>query len=98
MEMDEVFYPEFEIDFETGVGLVTGWGATPQVMLRWSDDGGHTWSNESWASAGKIGQRSARVVWRRLGRSRDRVFEVVVSDPVKWVMLDAYLYVERGTN
>jgi hypothetical protein len=31
-------------------------GYNPQVMLRFSDDGGHTWSNEHWKSMGKIGR------------------------------------------
>ena len=39
----------------------------PQVMLRWSNDGGHTWSNEIMAGAGKAGEYSTRVLWRRLG-------------------------------
>ena len=42
-----------QIDMQTGVGLNTGQGSDPQVMLRWSDDGGHTWSNEHWMSIGK---------------------------------------------
>jgi len=42
-------------------------GADPQVMLRWSDDGGHTWSNEHWRSMGQIGQTGYRTIWRRLG-------------------------------
>jgi hypothetical protein len=28
-------------------------GYDPQVMLRWSDDAGHTWSNEHWNSMGQ---------------------------------------------
>jgi hypothetical protein len=35
-----------QLDCETGVGLNLGQGEDPQLMLRWSDDGGHTWSNE----------------------------------------------------
>lgn len=66
---------------------------SPQVMLRWSDDGGKTWSNEHWADAGKVGEYKVRVIWRRLGRSRDRVYEVTVTDPVYWRIIDAYLKV-----
>ncbi|MCH8919217.1 MAG: hypothetical protein IIA23_00715, partial [Chloroflexi bacterium] len=35
-----VFMDLFELDVESGVGLTTGQGSDPQVMLRWSDDGG----------------------------------------------------------
>jgi hypothetical protein len=69
-------------------------GADPQVMLRWSDDGGHTWSNEHWTSMGKIGQYYKRVIWRRLGMTvklRDRVYEVSGTDPVKIAIMGAEL-------
>ena len=69
-------------------------GADPQVMLRWSDDGGRTWSNEHWASMGKIGQYYKRVIWRRLGMTtklRDRVYEVSATDPVKIAIMGAEL-------
>ena len=86
-----VSFSSFEIEFESGVGLVTGQGSDPQAMLDWSDDGGHTWSNEHWASIGKIGEYKTRVIWRRLGVSRSRIFRVTISDPVKIFMIGAFL-------
>jgi hypothetical protein len=83
-----------QLDCETGVGLVTGQGSNPQVMLRWSDDAGHTWSNEHWRSMGAIGQYGARVFWRRLGMTvklRDRVYEASGTDPVKIAIMGAEL-------
>lgn len=83
-----------QLDCEAGVGLVTGQGDDPQVMLRWSDDGGHTWSNEHWSPIGKIGQYFRRVFWRRLGMTlklRDRVYEVSGTDPVKIAIVGAEL-------
>lgn len=92
------FYKQFQLDLQAGVGLTQGQGSDPQVMLQWSDDGGHVWSNEYWTSAGKIGEYTHRSIWRRLGRSRDRVFRVVVTDPVYWVLIDAYIDLEAGTS
>ena len=69
-------------------------GYNPQVMLRWSDDGGHNWSNEHWTSIGKIGNFGKRAFWRRLGMTlkiRDRVYEVSGTDPVKIAILGAEL-------
>jgi len=69
-------------------------GSDPQVMLRWSDDGGHTWSNEHWAPIGKIGEYYKRVFWRRLGMTlklRDRVYEISGTDPVKIDIMGAEL-------
>jgi hypothetical protein len=63
-------------------------------MLRWSDDGGHTWSNEHWTSIGLIGAYGYRAFWRRLGMTRkirDRVYEVSGTDPVKITILGAEL-------
>jgi hypothetical protein len=69
-------------------------GANPAIMLRWSDDGGHTWSNEHWSYMGRIGQFGRRVFWRRLGMTlklRDRVYEVSGTDPVKIAIMGAEL-------
>jgi hypothetical protein len=69
-------------------------GENPQAMLRWSDDGGHTWSNSHWKSMGRIGATAVRVIWRRLGmtqKSRDRVYEVSGTDPVKIAIMAAEL-------
>ena len=66
-------------------------GYDPQVMLRWSDDSGHTWSSEHWTSMGKIGEFGYRTFWRRLGSSRDRVYEVSGTDPVKIAIMGAEL-------
>ena len=89
-----------QLDAETGVGLNDGQGSNPQVMLRWSDDGGHTWSNEHWASMGKIGAFFYRTIWRRLGMTlklRDRVYEVSGTDPIKIAIVGAELNVS-STN
>ncbi len=89
-----LFWSEVQIHFEAGVGLITGQGSNPTARLRWSDDGGHTWSNWHHRSIGAIGEYKARAIWRRLGSSRDRVFEISVSDPIKAVIVDAYAEVE----
>lgn len=78
-----------QVDMERGTGLVTGQGELPQAMLRWSDDGGRTWSGEMWASFGAIGEYTARARWRRLGSAFDRVYELTISDPVKVAILGA---------
>ena len=83
-----------QLNCESGVGLNDGQGSDPQVMLRWSDDGGHTWSNEHWSNMGKIGQYYRRVFWRKLGMTvklRDRVYEVSGTDPVKIAIMGAEL-------
>ena len=87
-----------QLDLETGVGLQ---GQTePQVMLRWSDDSGHTWSREHWTGIGNIGEFGKRALWRRLGMTqklRQRIYEVSGTDPVKISIVGAELLLD-GTN
>lgn len=96
-EMEWVYHAEINVDFATGLGpqppLLDGNGdpRPPQAMLRWSNNRGSTWSNEHIAGCGMAGEYNTRVIWRRLGRSRYRVYELTVSDPVVWVICDAYL-------
>ena len=70
----------------------------PQAMLRWSNDGGSTWSNEHWSKIGQQGKYKNRAIWRRLGMSRDRIFEVSFTDPVKCVIVSANLKGSEGDN
>lgn len=105
-DLQRQYFEEFQIQFQPGVGIggVTTplnneiVGADPQAMLRWSNDGGSTWSNEHWVSIGKMGKYKNRAIWRRLGWARDRVFEVVVTDPVKMVIVSANLKASAGEN
>jgi hypothetical protein len=87
-------------DYILAAEYASGLGVDPKVMLRWSDDGGHTWSNEHWSPIGKIGVYQQRVFWRRLGMTlklRDRVYEVSGTDPVKIAIMGAELHLS-GTN
>jgi hypothetical protein len=92
------YFDELQIQFQPGVGLSTGQGQNPQAMLRWSDNGGSTWSSEHWTTIGLIGKYANRAIWRRLGTARDRVFEVSISDPVKAVIISANLKSSVGEN
>ena len=70
----------------------------PKAMLRWSNDGGSTWSKEYWQNIGQQGKYTNRAIWRRLGMARDRIFEVVVTDPIKAVIVSANLKGSQGDN
>lgn len=86
-----LYHAVFELDIQAGVGLDGGVvpGTDPEAMLQWSDDGGHTFSREHWVSLGAQGQYLTRALWRRLGRSRQRVYRVRISDPVKRAIIGA---------
>lgn len=82
-------FNSLELQGQMGVGLVTGQGSAPTVLLSWSDDAGATWSNEHEASMGAAGEYRNRARWTRLGVGRDRVFRVATSDPVPVTWLGA---------
>ena len=105
-DLQRQYFEELQIQFQPGVGLNGNptplnegvVGSDPQAMLRWSNDGGSTWSNEHWVTIGKIGKYKNRAIWRRLGWSRDKVFEVVITDPVFPAIISANLKATEGEN
>lgn len=81
----------FQVDGEMGVGLVSGQGSDPQMMLQVSVDGGHTFGTEIWTTMGKIGEYMSRARWTRLGSARDFVFRLAITDPVKRVITGVFI-------
>lgn len=78
-----------ELDMETGVGLTTGQGSDPKIIMSYSRDGGKTFGNERENGLGKRGEYGTRVRWTGLGSGRQYSFKFVVSDPVKRTFLAA---------
>jgi hypothetical protein len=90
-------FDKLVIDMERGI--TTPAGANPQVVLRWSDDGGNTWSNERFQQAGQTGETGFRVQFNRLGQTRenvglDRIFELSSTDQFRVAISGAQLDVE----
>ena len=57
------------------------WGtANPVLMVDWSDDGGHNWSTQRLLELPRQGQRTRRVVTRRLGVARSRTYRISWND------------------
>jgi len=83
------------IDMQTGIGLPTP-DENPLCVLRWSDDGGHIWSNEKFLPVGKIGETARRVIARRMGSTRrnsglDRIYELSSTDQFPVALIGAEL-------
>lgn len=62
-----------------------------ELVLSWTDDGGHTWSNDHILDCGQQGQYKQRVYLNRLGRARQRAYRLVGSDPCPYRILDGYV-------
>lgn len=91
-----IFFSQLQIEFTPGVGLQFGQGSDPQCMLRWSSDGGFSWSSEQWVTIGKVGETRNRAIWYLLGEDRDRVWEAVFTDPVPRDIIGATAFMEAA--
>lgn len=69
----------FELDMKVGIGKPYGLDADPQGVIRISKDNGKTWGNQHQTTLGKLGEYGTRVIWRRLGSSRQFTVEVSMS-------------------
>lgn len=95
-EARRAFHDRLEIVLETGVGLTTGQGSEPKIMLQKSDDGGKSWQALPDKTFGKRGETRSRAVWFNLGSARQRVYRAAVSDPVPVTVSDTVLEVRGG--
>jgi hypothetical protein len=80
-------HAELELEFEQGATNATDIGH----MLEWSDDGGSTWSNQRVVEAGDIGGYDDPVVFRRLGKSKNRIYRYTTAHGGVDTMLGATL-------
>ena len=84
-----ITFSMLQVKFEAGTGLTSGQGSDPVALLKWSDDGGKVFGNWHSKAIGKKGNYRDRAIWRRMGQSRERIYEVKVTDPVKVVITGA---------
>ena len=70
----------------------------PEMLLSWSSDGGHSWSNDHALSLGKLGEYKRRAIQRRIGLFRDWTPRFAISDPVKRVFTNAYVEIEEALH
>lgn len=90
-QLNVMTFPLLRLHLYTGNGVLSGQGSDPQVELFCSDDGGINFWSAGMASSGPIGQHTVTVDWTRLGSAINRVFEIQMSDPVPWMITDAFV-------
>lgn len=86
-----ITYRSFIADMEVGQATGTLVGSAPLAWLRFSDDGGFSWSNAIEQPLGSAGQYRTSVKWNRLGMARDRIFELSWSASVKTALNGAFI-------
>jgi len=89
-----MFFASLQIEFSPGVGLQVGQGSDPQVMVRFSRDGGANFGTEFFLPIGKAGEYKNRAMRRRIGVSRDFVAEARFTDPVSRDVVGATLFAQ----
>ena len=81
--MERVKYDALQIDGETATDTT--------MQLRISNDGGQKWSDTRLQSTGNVGQTRKRVLYRRLGRARSRVWELSFIRKGRVALYGAYV-------
>lgn len=74
---------------ESGVGLISGQGDNPRIMIEYSDDGGRTWNAGAWPRVGRLGEFVLQVEWDNLGTFYDRILRITTTDPVNYSIFSA---------
>jgi hypothetical protein len=59
------------------------------VELSWSNNGGRTFGNKLARSYGPVGEFHPRLIWRRLGQARDRVWRVDFAGDAPFAIVHA---------
>ena len=70
------------VDLITGIGTIDE--TSPVAILKWSDDGGRSFTGGINKSLGAGGQHQTRLVWNSLGMTgrQGRIWELSISSPV----------------
>jgi hypothetical protein len=93
-----LFFGPGTIDMEPAVANASY--PDPMVMLRYSDNDGRSWSNEKQLRLGAVGEYGKRVRIPMTGSTkpgRGRVWELSMTDGVKFAVFGADVDVEAGT-
>ena len=79
-------------NMQRGVGLESGQGSDPVIMCQMSNDGGHTWGDETFVSIGQIGEYISLVDYYDFSTGYEIRVKVKCSDPVYFAMFDGIAY------
>ena len=74
----------FELILETGVGLISGQGLEPLIMIEASYNGGRSFSVGTWMKIGRHGETNIRAEWFSLTSFYDLIIRITTSDPVAY--------------
>lgn len=79
----------FELIMKKGVGLISGQGENPRIMIEYSTDGGESFAPGTWAKVGRQGQTNIKVKWDKMLSFYDLIIRLSTSDPVYFSLQSA---------
>jgi hypothetical protein len=88
---ERVFMASLQVDIALSTALPSGLGSNPQASLRISRDGGASYGDPNLRPFGKIGNNINRLIWRRMGFTRDTVMQLDLIDPINHDIVGATL-------
>lgn len=83
----DITIPYIEVDIE--VGQIEDPTISPNIMVRYSKDGGYNWINHSDVPLGNQGDYRKRMIIRNFGRlvrHKDFMIELICTDPVRFTI------------
>lgn len=81
---------KLELRVSTGGAIASGLGSDPTISMRYSNDGGNTWSSLLTQSLGRTGEYAKPVIWYRLGTAREWTFEFIIVEPIEFSIIDGW--------
>ena len=94
----ELQMSRFELIMQKGVGLISGQGENPRIMIEVSEDQGESYGQGVWAKVGRMGQSNLRVEWFDLRVFTDMIIRITTSDPVQYTILTGAIDLRRVDN
>ena len=91
---DSMVMSRLILDVEQGVGLISGQGEVPRIMVEVSIDGGRSFPHVSWMELGRLGEYTHRTEVDFMIRGQSFIFRLNMSDPVPLTIKGAYLKVK----
>jgi len=71
------------------VGLISGQGENPQIIIEYSTDGGESFKQGQFVKVGRLGQTNLKVKWDNLDSFYDLIIRITTSDPVYYSLQTA---------
>jgi hypothetical protein len=92
------FLGRAEVQLQPGLGIPSDSAAVPELVMIWSGDSGKTWGQEHILSLGREGQYYVRAYQHTVGRVRQPVCRLTVSDDVNATFTDLFITRDTGLN